>query len=490
MSAIIRDQFKIRTLQQFINSLATESLYLGIARPQNWDTIARTDTTVPVPENTLAHLNNDWEDMLSLKKINLTDAHFGIFKETWQANVKYDTYRHDWNGSRAATYNGPNNAVTTPRSIGEVKCVVVTANYNIYMCLKQSVVNDVVQPSIYSPETGVAVGTNTGIVKTTDGYYWKFIAATSPADIVKFSTKYYHPIETLTAAPAPADPYYPQWLNQKYSKSFKGGIYVINTLSVGSGYNGGIAGTRAVTNAETDAEFKVIGDGTGLQYTVTYGSGGSITDVEVTNPGSGYTHATISATTGVGASFDVIFSPMYGLGVDPAMDACARYLLINTSLVGAEGSGDFTITNDYRKILLVFNPTNYGTTTKATAATLDATIKLNVGTGLSTGAYPVDAIVTGATSGAKGRVVDFNATSGDLRIIRTSSENSGQVGANNDFTVGESVTSVPVTGTATILTITTPEVQRQSGSVLYSEYRTPVMRSELQAENINIIVKF
>jgi len=490
MAAIIRDTFKTTALLNFVNSLNTDSLYLGIGRSQPWDLVSDLDTTVPLPENTLTDINADWEDMLSLKKVVSSDVYTGIFKEMWQANVKYDTWRHDWNGSITAVYNGPNQAPTTPTSLGDVKCFVITSNFSIYVCLKQGVVNGIVQPSIYSPEVGIGIGVNTGVVKTADGYYWRFLATTSPAELVKFSSKYYHPIATVSIAPAPTDPYYTQWLHQGYAAQHKGGIYVINVLSGGTGYNSGIAGTRDVTNAETDAEFKVIGDGLGLEYTVTYGAGGSISDIEITNPGSGYTHATISPNVGTGASFDVIYTPMSGLGTDPVKDTVARFLLINSILTGAEGSGDFTILNDYRKVSLVYNPTLFGTSTIATTSTLDATYSIGIDIGLAANAYPIDSIVTGATSGAKGRVVDYNSTTGILRIIRTSSENLGNLGANNSFQLFESITAIGGTGNSAISSIGDPEVQTHSGDIIYSEYRTPITRSELQVENLNIIIKY
>lgn len=490
MSAIIRDSFKVRTLLNFINGLTTDSLYLGIGRPQPWDIVSNLDINVPIPVNTNTDVNADWEDVFALKKVSFTDVYPGIFKEMWQVNVKYDAYRHDWDGTRIAVYNGLNAVPTTPSSLSDVKCFVITANYGIYACLKQSVINGAVQPSLYSPETGVSVGVNTGIVKTADGYYWKYMATTGPSDLVKFSSKYYHPIETLTTAPAEADPYYVQWLNQGYSSSLKGGIYVINVTTNGSGYNGGVAGSHSVLDAETDTQFKVIGNGSGLQLTVTYSSGGSITDIEVTNPGTGYTHATITAVGGNNASFDIVYTPMSGLGADPVRDCVARYLIVDVTLTGAEGSGDFTILNEYRKITLVYNPTNFGTTTIATTSTLDASIKLEVGLGLTLGDYPLDSIVTGQTSGAKGRVVDFNTTTGFLRIIRTSSENDGILGANNSFLVGESIVASPGTGNVAILSRSDPEVQKNSGEIIYSEYRSPIMRSELQTEDLKIIIKF
>lgn len=490
MSAIIRDVFRVKTLTNFITSLTTDSLYLGIARPQFWDTVAGLDTIVPTPTNTNIGINSDWDDMMSLKRLNTSDVISGLFKEMWQANVVYDIYRTDWDGTRIASYNGPNITPTMPSSLSDVKFYVVTTNYNIYACIKQLVVNGVPQPSLYSPDTGIAIGVNTGVVKTADSYYWKFIAATSPSDLVKFSSTYYHPIETLLTAPAPADPYYGQWTNQTYSSAFKGGIYTINVLSQGSGYNSGIAGNRAVLNASTDTQFSVIGTGTGLEYTVTYGAGGSIVDVEISNPGRGYTQAIITAANGSGGSFEIIFSPMSGFGCDPLRDLVARYLLIDTTLTGAEGNGVFTVTNDYRKLILIINPSNFGTTSIATSANLDASITLNMGLSLSSAAYPVDAIITGSTSGAKGRIIDFNTVTGNLRIIRTSSENFNSLGASASFQINESVTSTPGTGNTSIVSIANPSVQKYTGDIVYSEYRAPVLRSALQTEDIKVVVRF
>lgn len=489
MSAIIKDQFKLSTMNNFINLATTNSLYLALARSQAWDTVTGADDIIPLPENNVSFNNKDAEDLLSMKKLNATNMTAGIFRENWVSNVKYDAYRHDWNGSRTSVYTGANAYVTSPTSISDVKCVVVTANYNVYMCIKQPIINGEVQPSLYSPQTGVAVGTNTGIIKTTDGYYWKFMSSTSTDDFVKFSSKYYHPLITVPSAPLEGDPYYAQWVNQGYSANFKGGIYTINVTSGGTGYNSGVAGTHSVTDSETDTHFRVIGDGIGLQCNVVYSNSGTIVDVEVTSPGTGYTYATVEAIGGGGAAFDVIFTSMSGLGVDPKRDVVARYLLVGMSLTGDEG-GDFNITNDFRKIILMQDPLVYGSSTVATSTTLNACQTLFVATGLPVGAYPVDAVVTGSISGAKGRVVDFVSSTGAIRILRTSSENSGILGANNAFQVGDTLTSVPGTGSQSILSITNPEVNRYSGQMLYAEYRAPTLRNEFQTEEIRLVVKF
>ena len=494
MSAIIRDAFKINTLTNFINSLVSNSMYLGIGRPYYWGN--GNDNTVPNPANTVKSQISDWEDIFALKRVAITDAIHGFFKELWEPNVRYDAYRHDWDGSRSSVYDGKNISSTAPQSVADAKCIVVTPAYNIYMCMKQAinVATQEVQPSLYDPDSGVAVGTNTTIVKTADGYYWKFLAVTSAADILKFSNKYYHPIETIGVEPAPSDPYYDQWVAQSNSATLKGGIYTINVLTKGTGYKfDGVtagAGTRVVTDHEADAEFKVIGDGTGLQYTVTYGAGGTIEDVEITNPGTGFTHATVVPTTGIGASFDVVFTPTYGLGVQPIRDVSARYMITNVQLAGAEGSGDFTVSNDYRKICLIYNPTNFGSSTVSTASTMDASLTIQTQTNLLSTAYPVDSIITGASSGARARVIDWDDLTGTLRVIRTASENAGYTGANNDFQVSEAITPSTGTGGGTITSLVQPEVQRHSGDILYSEYRAPINRQAGQTESLTIVLKF
>ena len=46
--------------------------------------------------------------------------------------------------------------------------------------------------------------------------------------------------------------------------------------------------------------------------------------------------------------------------------------MTNTSIASTEGSGDFVVDQDFRRVGIVLNPYNYGTTTVATASTLSA----------------------------------------------------------------------------------------------------------------------
>ena len=482
MTTAIRNEFRVFNVNTFINSFNSgNSLYMGIGKPTYWDLIQNTDIAPDIPANDIIGSARDWEDMMQLKLVNPANISNGFFKELWNPNTKYDCYRHDWSGVRQSVYNGSNQFTPTPMSLADAKYYVVTANYNIYVCLRQNIVGGIIQPSTQSPDTGVAVGTNTGMYKTSDGYIWKFIAITTPSDVVKFMTDTYHPVETLTAAPGINDPYYQQWLSQSNSASFKQGVYVINVLNGGSGYNGGASGVLSFPSAS----ISIVGNGTGLAGNVTFGSGGVVQSIDVTNPGTGYTFLTMSITGGTNFTYDPIYTSSWGLGTDPARDMSAFYCIINSTFNSDEG-GVFTVTNDYRKICLVVNPTNYNSSTICNSQTQDATITLVLTGGGGATGYLSDEVVTDSVTGAKGCVVDWNTTTGHLRIIRTSIENFGMAGAANAFTVGSTVQP----GTGQISTITTPTIQPGNGSIIYAEYRTPITRSLGQSENITLVLEF
>lgn len=501
-NSIIYNKFRYTNLKKFMESLlGVDSIYIGIGRPYPWDPVAASDVTIGTSINTMVDEVKDWEDMMHLKRLNYSDAAFGLRKNIWQAGQKYDTYRGDWDGvSRVSVYDG----ISYPTCVSDSKCMVLNANYDWYVCIKQPVSGVYstgnVQQSLYSPETGTPIGTNTGILKTADGYYWKFIGRTSTNDYTKFSSSSLHPIRTLTASPGPTDYYYSQWQAQVQSQNFNGGIYCINVVSSGSGYshwNGSQvvtgAGSYSVTDAAADSYFKIVGDGQGLQFNVTYGSGGSIADIEITNPGHGYSYAAVIPVSGVGAAFDIIFTPKTGLGWDPAKDFDSTFLLLAVTLDRSEG-GTFTVNNEYRKVSLISNPFNYGTTTIATDSILDATTTLNLSSVVGgVNAFSPDGIVTGATSHAKGRTVDWDAVSGKLRIIRTRYDGY----TNYDYASTAFINSDVVTTTegsigsqGTIDNITPPAVQAYSGDILYSEYKKPTPRDSTQAEVIYVIIQF
>ena len=64
----------------------------------------------------------------------------------------------------------------------------------------------------------------------------------------------------------------------------------------------------------------------------------------------------------------VVISPKEGHGYDAVAELGGHYVMLRTTLAGAEGD-DVLTGNDFRNIALVIDPTTYGTSTVASATT-------------------------------------------------------------------------------------------------------------------------
>lgn len=502
-NSVIYNKFRHTNLQRFMSSLIGDSnpLYLGIGRPYYWNTTLGNDTVVGTSVNSQRNETLDWNDMMFMKRINYSDVAYGIPKTLWEAGNCYDQYRIDWDSNAASTSiydDGPISDISTSHSI------VVNYQNDVYVCLKHPYPTDPSNPfttvpvSTQSPELGIPIGSATGILKTADGYYWKFIANTSAAMVVSFSahtlvsntSTTFHPVTTLSANPGVSDPMYDQWISQSTtSYNHRGGIYAVNVLGSGSGYNSGNAGVRSVVSCTTDDHLRIIGDGNGMQYNVVYGSGGSITDIEITDPGQGYSYATVTAYGGIGFSCEIIYSPGSGLGCEPSKDLDSVYLLLAATLASTDAT--LTTANDFRKVHLISAPRTWGSwSSPATASIVDNTYRM-VLTG-SSGDFVVDDIVDITTTTSyviKARVVDWDSSGHVLRVIRTDSENYNNIGAAYPISIGHTVSGT-LAASGIIGTLYNPDIQPYSGDVIYSEYRNPLMRATDQTEAIRVIIQF
>jgi hypothetical protein len=488
-NSVIYNKFRQTNLARFIASLDNNPLYMGVGRPYFWNPVASNENILNT-NNSIKNEMLDWEDMMFMKRIYQDDVAYGIRHITWTAGERYDQYRTDWNGARKSVYDS-----TFPTSISESASFVVNDVNDLYVCLKQpaSIAGEIPM-SVDSPETGVDVGVGTGILKTSDGYYWKYMATATSDMIIKFAstitgdgrTYMFYPVKTL-----PVDDASKQWDSQVLSANYKGGIYAINILSQGSGYNGGTAGSVSVTDAKTNDYITVVGDGSGLEFNITYGSSGVIVDIEVTNPGSGYTHAYIDAkpggSSGTGFVAEAIITSPSGLGCDPIKDTDAVYLLLSSEIEADDGSGynKVTSSNDYRKISIVSNPLQFGSVDiYLTNDIVDCTTTLLLDIGAGT--FVPDEIVIVDNLGIKARVVDYDSANRRLRVIRTSSENENSPGASLNYAPGQTIN----TNTATISSVSPQMNEPFSGDIIYSEYRVPIQLAPNTPSHIHCVIQF
>ena len=193
-----------------------------------------------------------------------------------------------------------------------------------------------------------------------------------------------------------------------------------------------------------------------------------------------------------------IIGPAGGHGSDAIKELGGFFILVNARLEYSE-SNNFTTSNDFRKVGLLGQP-KFANGDFATASVVDqaTTIVLTSWNGT---AYAVDELVTGATSGATGRVVDFtgnntlrltdiipagNSTTAGFNGIYGYFTNSEVIAANTSGS-GGSGASATANGSGAV---TGGDLQKFSGDIIYVENRTPVTRAADQIEDVKLIIEF
>ena len=486
MPAIITNKFRIHNSEQFKESFseaAGNNYYLGIGRPSPFNTATRADgrtdnqgtDVIPL---TPADNNNTmpiaYDDLLAAKRISSTDVAFVAPRRNWTTGTTYDIYRHDY-GDRITGTSTQQSANSGVFNLYDANFYAMNSARNVYKCLDNN--NN-------SASTVEPTGTNAStILSTADGYKWKYMYTLSASEQSNFLSTDFMAVSTNSSVS---------------SNAVDGAIDIVKIKTAGSGGSDG-----------THTNIPIRGDGTGGVVSVVVTSG-AVTAVNVTSAGSGYTFGTISnaqivsagATNLVGAELDVIIPPKGGHGFNALHELGAFFVMTNVSLEGTESanSGDVTVANDFRRVCLIRDPKSGGSA--ASAITLRATKAVQL-TGVS-GSFNVDEKITQASTGAVGVVVEWDSTNSLLFFTQTRHNDEG-VDTNGNQTAfsgtnvitgagGASGTPVSTSGTVNNVVIASgysvPEIDHDSGDVLYVENRAPITRAADQTENIKLIIEF
>ena len=486
MPAIITDRFRIHNSEQFQEAFSETSgntMYLGIGRPQAFATSTRADgrtnnegsDTAPVtPADNLNAQHFPFDDLLAAKKIASSDVAFSIPRRNWTTGTTYDIYRHDY-GERITGGTTAQTANSGVSNLHDASFYVLTAARNVYKCLD----NDGNTASTVEP-----THTSTPIQTLSDGYKWKYMYTLTASQQSNFLSTDFMAVATDSTVS---------------SAAVAGAIDIIKIKSAGSGGTNG-----------THTNIDIRGDGTGGKCSVTV-AGNIVTAVTVTTAGTGYTFGTVSnaqivaagATSLSGAELDVIIPPQGGHGKNAIEELGGFYVMLNTSLEGTESgnSGDLTVANDFRKISLIRDPKSGGSA--ASATTLRATKAINLSS--VSGTFSVDEEINQASTGAVGKVVEWDSTNSILYYIQTRHNDEG-VDSNGNLTAfsgtnavtgqTSSATGTPTTSTSTINSqsftsgYSASEIDADSGDILYIENRAPITRAADQTENIKLVIEF
>ena len=452
MAAIITDKFRIHTAESYIEGFsesAATNIYLFIGRPQPWTNDTSPDTPVDNPNT---HFNA-YDDIVALKRVNTADVSHAIVRRNWTSGTTYDAYQHDYSSSNTA-----NSGAT---SLSAATFYVLTEDFNVYKVID----NDGNTASTVKP-----TGTGTGIITTGDGYKWKFMYTISASDAIKFLSTDFMPVKFITSDPGAGQPYKTQFDAQQ--AAVNGAIYRIKVTAGGSGYSG----TPTVT---------ISGNGSSATATATV-AGNAVTAITVNNVGTGYNQATvtISGGGGSGATAVAVISPEGGHSSNPVHELGGFYVMNNVRLEYADGSGDFPVSNDYRRIGLIRDPFDFGTTNVATAATLSACKTITLQSGGLSGTFQVDETITGGTSSAQGKVVNWDSTNRILKYYQDINTGFGT------FQTSETISGGTSSASGTSSALGNPEVAADSGDIMYLEHRRPINRASDQIEDIKLVVEF
>ena len=485
MAAIVTNKFRINNAEQFVESFsetAATTYYLFIGRAHSWATDADaqgnsinegTDASPPTPNDDVTSEFYNYDDMLGAKIITSSDVSHCIPRRNWTTGTTYDMYEHNISSSNAANSGATN--------LFDSSYVVMNSSFAVYKVIE----NDGATASTVEPTS-----TSNSIFETSDGYRWKYMYSLTSAETLNFmSTDFIHVSTDSTVSAAAVD----------------GALDTILVVAGGSSFS--------TSSGSTISAIPIRGDGSSGVASVVISSG-AIASATVTTAGTGYTFAyirtadIIAATNaggaGTGDNLNVIIPPKGGHGKDAVKELGGFYVMLNKSLVGVEGTSDIGVGNDFRRIGLLRDPTNFGTTTVATATTrrqIYATVFSSV-----SGTFTADEEINQATTGAVAKVIEFDSTNKILYYYQTrfpdvGTDTNGNLtaisGANAITGQSSSASATPNTSSsATVNGVTfasgyaNPELAYDSGDIIYVEERSPITRASDQTENVKLIIEF
>jgi len=498
MSAIITEKFRQHNATQFFESFTEASastyyLFVGKATAYTSGTTGGSDSSPPTPSDSPSDTEfYAWDSMLAAKNVTSSDVSFSIPRRNWANGTTYDRYDDTVSSSSTATSGASN--------LYDSTFYFMTSDYRVYKVLDNN------GGTAYS---GAEPTSTSSSIFELGGYVLKYMYAITTSEAAKYLTSDFIPVSDDSTISAAAVDGKIESLKITAGSSYTNGTYYAAVYG---------DGTSAGTSSGAIVRITVSG-GTIQSFGLTAGS-----DTTIHAGGAGYTFGTVnlasgftfsdtglssaSAIGGSGGVIEVVISPKNGHGNSAIVELGGHFVMTATTLTQAEND-DITTANDFRQVGLVVDPTNFGTSTVASVSTRRQTFVVKASS--VSGVFEVDEKITQATTGAVGKVVEFDSTNsllyfqqerfGDFGTNNTTGDHSVFEGANVITGATSSATFTPSTSSETITlannnTITTvsgyvnPELQPDSGNIVYLENRKPIQRDSDQTEDIKLIIEF
>ena len=535
------------------SGLLNTNMYLFIGKVTGWSD----DANPPSPTDSVANTHyENWRDMIAAKKITSSDVSHVIPRKNWTNNSNYFAFTDnaatlfsqdfyvmttDYNVYKCLSNSDTNSSgsvagTSTVQPTGTGTSIISTADGFKWKFMYQISASDAlkfVTPNYIPVDTvrranGLLANTNDnapGQVQF-DVETAAASSGTGAIEVIHMTARggqYQGETGNLSAATNTTTVTIAGTSISADDALVNSDIYFTSGDAAGTGgtitdYNGTskvVTFSPAVSSAPSASDGYAIGpkivisgDGQGANARATVNATGSINAVTVIAGGNNYSNASITVVTNSSqsnsynpspaATLTPIIGPRGGHGSDAVQELGGFFSLVNARLEYSE-SNNFTTDNDFRKVGLLAQP-KFANGDFATTSVVDQATSIVVSSWNGT-AFVVDELVTGATSGATGRVIDFtgnntlrlsdiipagNSTTAGYNGIFGYFTNTEVIAANTSG-AGGSGASATANGSGAIVG---GDLERFSGDIIYVENRSPVSRASDQIEDVKLIIEF
>ena len=498
MGAIINNSFRKFQADNFIDSFTEadsagvirKNIYLAIGKDTAWDGSTAnnisefrvtsspdgiaSDTNIPLPVDTSQSSYIHWDDIAAIKKITVV-SHV-IARYNWTSGTIYREYTHE----RDDIIDNIDPAQTGQPIIPETPFYVFTEDFRIYKCISNN--GD-------AASTEKPTGASTGLTKTvSDGYVWKFMYEVEQTDVLKFVTADWIP------ANSPANAGQIEQLSVE-GAAIDGTIDNIKVIDGGTGYRfttgnpvaGGTSNTLPLQNA-AGGSTTFVADTIDDYYN---GLSVYITD----GPGAGQYRTIIDYT---GDTRTATISPDWESGNLPT--SASVYMVAPSITIDGTAGTQF--------------PGGTGVTARVSKLSNEGVIQgismVNKIPTFNSKYRRANAVVSGGNGAGATLNVIINPIGGhgsdcvselggafammNIRLRGDEGDGDFSTGVDSDFRkvhiLVNPKTSTGDMGVATGPTYKASELQKDTGTILYTEFRPPIHRSPDSTEDIKLVVEF
>ena len=514
MAAIVTDQFRISNANNFVDSVLDSNnsyyVFLGLSNPggpsnpigfgrsTSWDD---SPSSTPSPVDNFQYLTHYRNTALFGKKINSANVRRVIRKVTWNSNTRYDMYRHDY-----SVYN------LTPNSqsarLYDSNYYVINSDFRVYICLSNGSSGSNLLGNTSKDEPTFTDLEPSAAGTSGDGYIWKYLFTVSPSDIIKFdSTEYI----VLPNDWATSTDFQVQSVREAGDSSTNNNqIKTVYIENGGSGY--------------ASKTYNIIGDGTGCRVAVTCNSAGTIIETKVVSGGTGYTFGIVdlesSGTVSNPAKLIPIIPPSRGHGYDIYTELGADKVLIYARF--DDSTKDFPTDTKFTQVGIIKNPQKYNSSEIFTNSEYYSLGSIKLSSVTSNPVVGTAITQTVSTGVARGYVASYDTETKVLKYYQDRSlyfaNGIDQTDRNDVSSKGKVLTfessaetiipyggsiDIGFSGITTVIGtkqvslgvtfsqgLANPEINKNTGDIIYIDNRSLVTRDSRQKEDIKIILEF